>query len=173
MSTADAVPTPDVEATKDTKDTKEKRGEKRSADAEVSPCFCGLCVYRPLARRSNCSLHMGHLGFSCISHWIFRFSNPLKSTTLRAEDLAVHFFVLFEDGGRFCVFRMVAVLCSGLNGGKNTVCIAALIQRETRRIDLWADLIGLCVSPWPNGKCGWLMAVLFPLGTPYTRPENC
>jgi len=36
MSTADAVPTPDVEA-KDTKDAKgEKRGEKRSADAEVT-----------------------------------------------------------------------------------------------------------------------------------------
>jgi len=36
MSTADAVPTPDVEA-KDAKDTKgEKRGEKRSADAEVT-----------------------------------------------------------------------------------------------------------------------------------------
>ncbi|OQV22427.1 hypothetical protein BV898_03599 [Hypsibius exemplaris] len=37
MSTADAVPTPDVEATKDVKDaSKEKRGEKRSADAEVT-----------------------------------------------------------------------------------------------------------------------------------------
>lgn len=35
MSTADALPTPDVEA-KDVKDTKEKRGEKRSADAEVT-----------------------------------------------------------------------------------------------------------------------------------------
>jgi hypothetical protein len=39
MSTADAVPTPDVES-KDSKDVKDvKRGEKRSADAEVSPCI--------------------------------------------------------------------------------------------------------------------------------------
>jgi hypothetical protein len=35
MSTADAVPTPDVDS-KDVKDTKEKRGEKRSADADVT-----------------------------------------------------------------------------------------------------------------------------------------
>lgn len=44
MSTADAVPTPDVDS-KDVKETKEKRGEKRSADADVSPVDCYYDTY--------------------------------------------------------------------------------------------------------------------------------